>query len=329
MIDRREFIAGLGSVTAWPLAASAQQPTMPMLGYLHPGLMPAVGTHVALPAIRQGLREGGFVEGQNLTIEYRWAAGKPERLPQLAADLVRREVAVIVIIGLAATKAAKEATSSIPIVFMMTGDPVELGVVASLNRPGGNVTGVTLISTEIASKRLEFLVQLVPWAKTVAQMVNAEDSATNVASIGEMANAARSLGRQSFVVQVRSERDFEAAFATVVERGADALIITSNPIFGDNRRSILTLAERFRIPTVYADRESVREGGLMSYGSNVATSYRQVGTYAAQILKGAKAADLPIHRPTRFDLMINLKTARALGLTIPETLLATADEVIQ
>jgi putative ABC transport system substrate-binding protein len=291
--------------------------------------MPVDGTHVALPAIRQGLREGGFVEGQNLTIEYRWAAGKLERLPELAADLVRREVAVIVIVGLAATKAAKEATSSIPIVFMMTGDPVELGVVTSLNRPGGNITGVTLISIEIVSKRLEFLLELVPSAKTVAQMVNEGDSATNVTSIREIATAGRALGLQSFVVQVRSERYFEAAFATVAERGAEALIITSNPLFGDNRRRILTLAERFRIPTVYPDRESVREGGLMSYGSNVANSYREVGAYAAQILKGAKPAELPIHRPTRFDLMINLKTANALGLTVPETLLATADEVIQ
>jgi putative ABC transport system substrate-binding protein len=329
-MKRRDFIAGLGRAAVWPLAARAQQrPAMPVLGYLHPGLMPADGTHVALPAIRQGLREGGFVEGQNLTIEYRWAAGKLERLPELAVDLVRREVAVIVIVGLAAAKAAKEATSSIPIVFMMTGDPVELGIVTGLNRPGGNITGVTLISIEIVSKRLEFLLELVPSAKTVAQMVNEGDSATNVSSIREIANAARALGLQSFVMQVRSERDFEAAFATVAERGADALIITSNPIFGDNRRRILTLAERFRIPTVYPDRESVREGGLMSYGSNVATSYREVGAYAAQILKGAKPADLPIHRPTRFELMINLKTAKALGLTVPETLLATADEVIQ
>jgi putative ABC transport system substrate-binding protein len=328
-VKRREFIAGLGAA-ACPLVARAQQrPAMPVLGYLHPGLMPADGTHVALPAIRQGLREGGFVEGQNLTIEYRWAAGKLERLPELVADLVRREVAVIVLVGLAAAKAAKEATSSIPIVFMMTGDPVELGIVTGLNRPGGNITGVTLISIEIVSKRLEFLLELVPSAKTVAQMVNEGDSATNVSSIREIANAARALGRQSFVVQVRSERDFEAAFATVAERGADALVITSNPIFGDNRRRILTLAERFRIPTVYPDRESVREGGLMSYGSNVATSYHEVGAYAAQILKGAKPADLPIHRPTRFELMINLKTAKTLGLTIPETLLATADEVIQ
>jgi putative ABC transport system substrate-binding protein len=328
-MQRREFIALLGgAATAWPLAARAQKPEMPVLGYLHPGLMPADGTHVALPAIRQGLREGGFVEGQNLTIEHRWAAGKRDRLPELAADLVRREVAVIVTVGLAASKAASEATSSIPIVFMATGDPVEFGIVTSLNRPGGNLTGVTLISIEISSKRLEFLLDLVPRAKTVAQMVH-EGASTSVSSIREIADAARALGRESFVVQVRSERDFEAAFATIAERGADALVITSDQIFSDNRRQIITLAQRFRIPTVYPDRESVREGGLMSYGSNVATSYRQVGAYAAQILRGAKPADLPVHRPTHFELMINLKTAKALGLDIPLKLHAFAAEMIE
>ena len=330
---RREFVilAG-GSAAAWPRAAVAQQrqSTVPVIGYLNPGGMPADDAHVALTAIRQGLREGGFVEGQNLTIEYRWAGGQPDRLPALAADLVRREVAVIVTTGLIAAMAAKEATSSIPIVFLTTTDPVELGIVASLNRPGRNVTGVTLISVEISSKRLEFLLELVPRAKTVAQMVNGGNpAAINATSIREMADAARALGRQSFVVEVRSERDFDAAFATLAERGADALFITSNPIFGGNRRRILTLAERFRIPTAYPDRESVREGGLMSYGSNVTTSYRQVGAYAAQILKGAKPADLPVHRPTRFELVINLKTVRALGLTVPVTLQVAADEIIE
>jgi putative tryptophan/tyrosine transport system substrate-binding protein len=320
---RRDFVGLVGGAAAWPLAARAQQPAMPVLGYLHPGLMPADGTHVALPAIRQGLREGGFVEGQNLTIEQRWAAGKRDRLPDLAADLVRREVAVIVAAGTAAATAAREATSSIPIVFLTAGDPVELGIVTSLNRPGGNLTGVTLISIEISSKRLEFLLDLVPQAKTVAHMVSEGASS----STREIADAARALGRERFVVQVRSERDFEAAFATMAERGADALVIDST--FSDNRRHILPLAQRYRIPTVYADRESVRQGGLMSYGSNVATSYRQVGAYAAQILRGAKPADLPVHRPTRFELLINLRTAKALGLDIPLKLHAFADEVIE
>ena len=291
--------------------------------------MPVDSSYTALIAIRQGLGEGGFVEGHNLIIEYRWAEDNLDRLPELAADLVRRKVAVIVTTGLVAATATKAATSSIPIVFMTTTDPVEYGIVASLSRPGGNLTGVTLISTEISSKRLELLLELVPRAKTVAQLVNGGTSAINISWVREMTDAARALGRQSFVVEVRSERDFEAAFATVAERGADALVIPSDSLFGGSRRLIVRLAQQFRIPTVYPDRASVREGGLMSYGSNVASSYRQVGVYAAEILKGAKPADLPIHRPTRFDLIINLKTATALGLTVPPTLLSRADEVIE
>jgi putative ABC transport system substrate-binding protein len=324
------LLATSAAASAWPLAARAQQQAaMPVIGFLNPSVMPVDGSYVALTAIRQGLREGGFVEGQNLIIEYRWAEGKLDRLSELAADLVRREVAVIITTGGAAARAAKEATSSIPIVFMTPSDPVELGLITSLNRPGANVTGVTLISVEISSKRLEFLLELVPRARTVAQMVNGGQPASNVSWIREVAEAARALGRQSFIVEVRSEGDFEAAFATVAERGADALFIPSDTLFGRNRRRIVTLAERFRIPTVYADRVSVREGGLMSYGSNVTTSYHQVGAYAAQILKGAKPADLPIHRPVRFELVINLKTARALGLTVPLTLQVFADEVIE
>ena len=329
-IRRRDLITLLGGAATWPLAAMAQQRTLPVIGYLNPGPMPADGAHVALTGIRQGLREGGFIVGQNLAMEHRWAGFNPNRLSELAADLVRREVAVIVTTGLGATRAAREATSSIPIVFLTTADPVELGIVASLNRPGSNVTGVTMISVEISSKRLEFLLKLVPGAKTVAQMIDGGNSAaSNDLSISEMADAARALGRQSFAVGVRSEQDFEVTFAALVERGADALFVPSAPLFTGNRRRILTLAERFRIPTAYPDRVSVRQGGLMSYGSNATTSYHQVGVYAAQILKGAKPADLPIHRPTRFELVINLKTATALRLTVPPTLLAIADEVIE
>jgi putative ABC transport system substrate-binding protein len=331
MIRRREFIALLGGAAVWPLAVRAQQqqPTVPVIGYL--STISPIGTGLtALTAVRQGLRDAGFVEGQNVIVEYRWAEGQLDRLPVLAADLVGRQVSVIATTnGLTSARAAIAATSTIPIVFQTANDPVQLGVVASLNRPGRNVTGVTSISLEISSKRLAVLLELAPQAKTVAQIINPATPDTNVSFVNEVAAAARALGRQHFVVDVRDALDFESTFATLGQRKADALFVTANPLFGSNRRRLIELAAGHRIATSYYESDFVRQGGLMSYGASTAGVYRQVGNYVGQILKGAKPADLPVLRPTRFELVINLKTAKTLGLTVPLTLLATADEVIE
>jgi putative ABC transport system substrate-binding protein len=329
MILRREFITLLGGAAAWPIAARAQQPAVPVIGYLSP-TSPIGASQTALTAVRQGLRDTGFVEGQSVIVEYRWAEGQLDRLPALAADLVRRHVSVIATTGgLASAQAAMAATSTIPIVFLTSSDPVQLGVVASLNRPGGNTTGVTTVNTEISSKRLAVLLELAPQAKIVAQIINAAILDTNVFVQNEVATAARGLGRQHFVVGVRSPIDFEATFATLAERKADALFVTGDPLFGDNRRRLIELAAKHGIPTSYYDSGFVREGGLMSYGAHLPDAYRQLGIYTGRILKGAKPADLPVLRPTRFELAINLNTARALGLIVPPTLLASADEVIE
>jgi putative ABC transport system substrate-binding protein len=329
-MKRREFIAGLGSAAAWPVVARAQQqPALPVIGYLSP-TSPIGDDQIPLTSIRQGLRDNGFIEGLNVIIEYRSAEGQLDRLPTLAADLVRRHVSVIAATGgLATTKAARAATSTIPIVFVTSSDPVELGIVASLNRPGGNITGVTSINTEISSKRLAALFELAPQAKIVGQIVNAATLQTNAFVQNEIATAARALGRQHFVVGARNPLDFEATFAALAQRKADALIVTADALFGENRRQLVELAAAYRIPTSYFRSEFVREGGLMSYGTSFTDTYRQAGNYVGQILKGANPADLPVLRPTRFELVINLNTAKSLGLVVPPTLLAIADEVIE
>jgi putative ABC transport system substrate-binding protein len=325
---RRDFIAGVGSAAALPLAARAQQPgIIPVIGFLSPDSAEAFPRGVA--AFRRGLKEAGYVEGRNVTIEYRWAEGQFDRLPGLAADLVGRRVAVIVASGgVAAALAAKAATSTIPIVFQGGADPVKYGLVASLNRPGGNITGVTAILNKPAGKRLELLRELVPQATTVGYLVGNQSAETERDLTNDLLAAARALGLHVIVLECRSDSDFEAAFATLVQRQPSALVVSAFPLAFNNRPKILALAARHKIPAIYAQPQYAWEGGLMSY-DGVAT-LRQVGFYyVPQILKGAKPADLPVQQPTKFRLLINAKTAEALGLAIPRKLLVIADEVIE
>jgi putative ABC transport system substrate-binding protein len=322
----------LGGAAAWPLAARAQQPAMPVIRFLDIG-SPGGNTR-NVTVFRQGLAEAGYVEGRNLAIEYRWAEGQDDRLPGLAADLVRRQVAVIVATGsLSTALAAKAATSTIPIVFANGGDPMKYGLVASLNRPGGNLTGVTFISTEIASKRLDLLRKLVPQATTLAFLSGGPRTLTFEEQRSDMLAAARAIGRELVVLACPSELDFEPAFATLVERRAGALVVGAFPLFYGllrNRDKILELAAHHKIPAMYARRPDVVAGGLMSYSADAVGPYRQLGiNYVGRILKGAKPADLPVERSTKLALVINLKTAKTLGLDIPPTLLALADEVIE
>jgi putative tryptophan/tyrosine transport system substrate-binding protein len=321
---RREFIAGLGSAAAWPMLARAQQqPAMPVIGYLR------VATIAAnLAAFRKGLSEQGFTEGRNVAFEFR-ASEDYEQLPALAAELVRRQVAVIVTEGnFNAAQAAKAATETIPVMFSLGADPVRLGLVASLNRPGGNITGVTFLGNELEPKRLEVLRQLVPQATTIAFLVNPTNSGGD-SSTRDMEAAARSVRQPIVVVGAGTASEIETAFASLVEQNVRGLIISADAFFASRRSQIIALAARQAVPTIYFSREFAADGGLMSYGDDRLESLRQAGIYAGRILKGEKPADLPIAQPTKFELVINLKTAKALGLTIPETLLATADEVIQ
>jgi putative ABC transport system substrate-binding protein len=301
---------------------------MPVVGFLSPVGAPGPSAPT-LVAFRQGLKQAGYVEGQNVAIEYRWANAQLARLRGLATDLVGRGVAVIVAAnGIGAATAAKAATSTIPIVLAIGDDPVRSGLVASLSRPGGNITGVISFSHELAAKRLEFLSELVPQARTIAYLYNPGlSSSENQKS--DILGAARTLGRDLIVVEVRSELDFEAAFATIIERRAEALIIGLFPIFNTNQNRILALTERHKIPAVHPGPEAVRRGGLMSYSGDELEQYHHVGDYVGRILKGAKPADLPVMQPSKFELAINLKTAKALGLTIPPTLLVFATEVIE
>ena len=327
---RREFITLLGgTAAAWPLVAHAQQSVMPVIGFLDWGSPRPDGRFVV--AFRKGLAEAGYVEGQNVAIEYRWAEGQVDRLPALAADLVRRQVAVIVATGVFQTAlAAASATSTIPIVVAAGGDPVKYGLAASLNRPGGNVTGVTLITTELAGKRLGLLLEMVPQATTVAYLSGGPRLLKHENEASSILEAARALGRQVIVVEASRDRDFEAAFATIVQRQAGALIVGVVPLFTYNSNRIVALAERHKIPTIYPFRVYALGGGLMSYGADLEGPLRQVGVdYVGRILKGAKPADLPVQQPTNFELILNLKTAKALGLDVPPTLLARADEVIE
>jgi ABC-type uncharacterized transport system substrate-binding protein len=332
-LKRREFITLLGSAAACvtlPLAARAQQPAIPVVGFLD--ISSAAENRRSITEFQHGLGEAGYVEGRNVAIEYRWAGGRYDRLPELAADLVRRQAAVIVTTGsLYTALAAKAATTTIPIVFATAADPVKYGLVASLNRPGGNLTGVSSIATEIASKRLDFLRELVPQATTIAYLAGGRRSLTFEEQTSNMLAAASSLGRQVIVLECRSERDFDAAFATLVERRAGALVVGAFPLFYDlrNRDTILELAAHHKIAAVYPHPAYVEAGGLMSYSAGTGI-YRQLGVdYVGRILKGAKPAELPVQRPTKFLLVINLKTAKALGIEVPPTLLARADEVIE
>jgi putative ABC transport system substrate-binding protein len=324
---RREFITLLGGAAAWPLAASAQQTAMPVVGFLS-GRSPGEAAS-AVDAFRQGLGEFGYIEGQNVTIEYRWAEGHYDRLPALAAELVARQVAVIAATGGEASGlAAKAATATIPIVFTMGGDPVELGLVVSLNKPGGNVTGVTFIVGDIATKRLGLLRQLVPNATTIAMLVNPNYPATS-AEVRDVQAAARTIGLEIDLLPASTSREIDAALATFVRKRPDALFVGGDPFLLGQRDQIASLAAHHAVPTTYPQREYVDAGGLMSYGTSVPKGYQQAGVYTGRILRGTKPAELPVLQPTNLELAINLKTAKALGLDVPPTLLAIADEVIE
>jgi putative ABC transport system substrate-binding protein len=323
---RREFItlAG-GAAIAWPLVANAQQPTMPVIGFLRSTSL-AVSTPM-VTGFRQGLTAAGFTEGQNVAIEYRYADNQLERLPGLVAELIRLPVAVIVANTIAAL-AAKAATTTVPIVFATGGDPVVDGLVASLNRPGGNVTGVSFVAGLLGPKRLEMLRQLVPTAATIAILVGTDTLEARIER-RDVELAAQALGQQLIVAPVTSEGELDGAFTSIVERGAKALLVGSGPLLTSNRERIVALAARHAIPAIYALREFVVAGGLMSYGASLVEAYRQAGSYAGRVLKGEKPADLPVMQSIKFELVINLKTAKALGLTVPPMLLARAEEVIE
>ena len=328
-IGRRKFLATLGgAAAAWPLAARARQPQpMPVIGVLNSrasGDAPQL-----LAAFRQGLKDTGFVEGQNIKIEYRFAGNENERLPALAADLVHRQVTVIAATTTAAALAARAATTTIPIVVEMAANPVQLDLVASLTRPGGNVTGVTHLNTEVAPKRLELLHELVPTASTFAHLVNPTDPALAEINTRNLQTAARTLGLQLHVLHASTERDFDAVFANLIRLRAAGLVIGAHAFFTARSEQLAALAVRHAVPAVYEIREFVAAGGLMSYGGNLTDAYRLAGVYVARILKGEKPGDLPVQQATKVELIINLKTAKTLGLEVPPTLLARADEVIE
>jgi len=326
-MNRREFIAGLGSAAAWPVVARAQQGTLPVIGFVDAGSADASAGWVA--AFRKGLGETGYVEGQNVMVEYRWLEGQSDRLPALMADLVRRRVAVIATPGSTPSSiAAKAATATIPIVFGVNDDPVKLGLVASLARPGGNATGTNGFAVEVVAKRLALLHELVPKAVRVAVLLNPGTDPSEV-SLREVQEAARTIGLQTRVLNASTSQEIDAVFATLARERPDALFVSPDAFFTSRRVQITTLAARGRIPAASGPREFVEVGGLMSYGTDRADRFRQAGVYTGKILNGAKPADLPVLQPTKFEFVINLKTAKALGLTVPETLLATADEVIQ
>jgi len=323
---RREFITLASSAAiAWPLAARAQQRVMPVIGFLRTTSIAVSMSMVT--GFRQGLTAAGFTEGQNVTIEYRYADNQPERVPFLVAELIRLPVAVIVTNGIA-VHATKTATTTLPIIFVTGGDPVVDGLVPSLSRPGGNITGVSFVSGLLGPKRLEMLRQLVPTATTIAMVVET-DTLEGRIERRDVELVAQALGQQLIVAPVSSESDLDGAFTSIVERGAKALLIGTGPLTTTNRERIVAMAGRHAIPAIYSLREFVEVGGLLSYGASIVEAYRQAGIYAGRVLKGEKPADLPVMQSAKFELVINLKTAKSLGLTVPPSLLAHADEVIE
>jgi putative tryptophan/tyrosine transport system substrate-binding protein len=326
-VRRRHFITLIGGAAAvWPRAARGQQAAMPVIGFLHGASFE--GYKPMVTSFRQGLKEAGYVDGYNVAIEFRWAEGHYDQLPAMAADLVRRQVTVIVTGGTPAAFAAKEATSTIPTVISVGIDPVQLGLVGSLNRPGGNVTGTAVLTVELGAKKLEMLHELLPTAAAIALLVNPTNP--NVESETRVVqDAARLLGLHLHVLHASTESQIDAAFGALVELRASALIVGVEPFLNDSRAQIVALAARYAVPAVYGVRDFVTAGGLMSYGTDLVDIYRQSGIYAGKILKGARPADLPVQQLTKVALVINLKTAKTLGLTIPTTLLGRADEVIE
>jgi putative ABC transport system substrate-binding protein len=318
----------LGGAAAWPIMARAQQPAMPVIGFLHSQSADANADR--LRGLHRGLKDSGYVEGENVRIVYRWAENQIDGLPALAADLVHRQVAVIITMGgIAGTLAAKAATTTIPIVFVAAEDPVKLGLVASLARPGGNLTGINFLNSEVVAKRLELLRELVPAATRVAVLVNPTNATDTETTVRAVAAAAPAIGLQIQLFNASTSREIEAAFATFVRERPDALFVGPDPLFQSRRVQLAVLAGRYTVPATYAGRDYAEAGGLMSYGSNVTDAWRQVGVYAGRILKGAKPSDLPVVQASKFELVINAATARVLGLTVPPTLLARADEVIE
>jgi ABC-type uncharacterized transport system substrate-binding protein len=328
VIKRRLFISLFGGAASWPLAARAQQAAMPVIGFLHSASAAAFADFVA--AFRKGLMEVGYVEGSNVAIEYRWSEGHNERLPALAAGLVRQRVDVIVTpVSTAATLAAKAATATIPIVFVIGADPVKIGLVASLHRPGGNATGISDVGVELGAKRLGLLKELLPAAARFAVLVNPANPFITEPFVRELQTAASAIGRQIEVVTASTNSDIDEAFSTLLKKRTDAFLISPEALFVTRRVQLVTLAARHALPALYHRREFTDAGGLMSYGSDLTDQFRQTGIYAGRILKGEKPAEMPVQLPTKFEFVVNLQAAKALGLDVPPTLLARADEVIE
>jgi putative tryptophan/tyrosine transport system substrate-binding protein len=323
---RRDFMAFIGGAAMWPPAAYAQQSSTAVIGFLA-SRSPEDSTDVLL-VFREALKQAGYVEGQGVAIEYRWAGGRYDRLPAFAAELLDRKVAVIAAFGPPAALAAKAATATVPVVFVTGGDPVAVGLVGSLSQPGGNVTGVNLLTSEVGSKRVAVLTELLSSSGTIAFLINPKNPDGEIET-GDALAAARVLGRQGFIVRANSDQEIEAAFATIVQKHAGGLFVGADAFFNSRREQIVSLAARHHVPAIYQFREFADAGGLISYGPSLADAYRHAGDYVGRILAGAKPVHLPVLQASRFELIINLKTARALGLTIPPTLLARADEVIE